>query len=157
MNLIYKDLILDEYEVITSKRLFCTFNYKYKIDKIYKMDDLYYIDSEIDINENDSSIYFMNNTDVKINNNTLIYLLKDNTRFDNINQFIRHINEYVFYPLNIFYINNSIICIESFNTFFNISINGFSMISANRTNISILDIGNFNDLIIRELENRKEK
>lgn len=156
MKLVYKSDKLDEYKLITAKRLFDRFNEKYHIFKIYEKDGKFVINSRFEIKEEDESISFENVIGIEKEKDNLFYLVKNETQYSDVCEFLKYIKEYNFFPINIFYISNKKICIESFNKFFNLSINGFSLASSNNINLKEFDISDIDKIVIKELENRKE-
>lgn len=147
----YNSIKINEYDIINSKRLFDKFNDKYDISKIFKSNGNIYIKSKIKIDEKDDSCSFINILDENIKID-LLYLYKHEEIFRNINEFNNFISgDYIFEPINLFYIKNKIICIEIFNKFFNISLNGFSLYSNNKINLNLLNFDKALELINREL------
>lgn len=156
MKLVYGSYKLNEYKLITAKRLFDRFNERYHIFKIYEKDGTFVINSRFEIKEKDESISFKNVIGIEKEKNNIIYLVKNETKYSDTYEFMKYLKDYNFFPINIFYINCKKVCIESFNKFFNLSINGFSLVSSNNINLKEFDINNIDKIIIEELENRKE-
>lgn len=154
MQLMY-NYTLNEYKIISAKRLFDKFDKKYYIKSICEKDNEFMIDSKYPIKDIDESIQFINTLGETCKDDKLIYLIKYENNFDNVKDFNEYIKNYTFLPLNMFCINNKKICIESFNKFFNISVNGFSLFSSNKIDLSLLDTSIIFNVINEELINLK--